>query len=1220
MYQMLIAAFGATHLTSNPIKKMKYKSSRIARTTSSSRALQVLVFSTLGLLAAPYAIAQTAPAKATPNKASSSQDEEVITLSPFEVDASKDTGYYAENTLAGSRLNTNIGDLASSITVVTKQQMEDTASLDINDVFRYEANTEGSSTYTPTITDRGTAKDTISGYTAGNDGSLKNNAGSNRVRGLASPDNSLNYFPSNSKIPFDSYNIQSIEISRGPNSLLFGLGSPAGMVNQTVMQANLDKNTAQMQLRTDQYGSYRGSLNFNRVVLKGKLAIAGAVLYNNEQFNRKPSYDLTHRQYGAITYKPFKKTTIRAFAEAYTNSANRPNFITPRDFVTPWLKSGRPSYDPVTRMVTVLDTGVSTGPYVLSTMSPGYVTGTLASTAALSATTSSMYVPGIGFSNAVTQRIDGDNQVDYYQRQNGFYAPAQTNPATAVPTFKSLGWTTGDSRFLIYDRQYTSSINLPTPSNYSTYTLPGVTDKSIYDYTKYNTNQANFAHTRANNYSLEFEQEILPNLFFNAGYLRQEVDEVSNNTISQLTGATLQIDTNTKLTDGSENKYFGLPFISDIGPDTFFGSEVDTNYRAMMAYQLDFTKTNNWTRWFGRHVPMAMWSEQDVHGQWERWRNGFVSGDADGTLRFVPNLTTPGRQTWSSTNLSRNYYMASPGSDYGRVSHSVGSYGNKGWNSPFTTGITVYNYDKGAFQTDSVTERISFAHNGSYRYQREVKSKNIALTSYLFDERLVTTVGFRHDDYRARRTTTGAITTADNVMVEPALADSVVYPYLNGQANYDLVMNRYNRWDKLSGNTKTYGGAFRPMKDLKFTKGDSLLAEFLGGLTLYYNHSDNFNPPSEFKTDFFGKSLPKPTGTGKDIGIGFSLLNNKLVARVNWFKVQNKSERTSAASTLLNRLAYGDTTLMYPWAATIVRLRHGVDPMSSASWNTEGTNPIETNAVWKKEVYDLMQLPQDYYASVYPAGTQDSEAKGTEFQLTYNPLPYWTIKGTFSKQETVYNSVAPEYDAWLAVRYPVWTKAAVTDIPDFTDFNGTKYSLSNFWAGYGFTSAARESNTDGNTSVGKYFENTVESQVALAKALEGAVASDQRKYHGSLVTNFAVPRGALKGWSIGGAERYESRAVIGYYGYAATAATPNLINRSDVNRPVYDSGHFYSDFWLAYQTKILTNKVGMKIQLNVNDAFEGCHLQAFSVNWDGSPWAYRIVDGRKFVLTTTFSF
>src|SRR5215203_2408317 len=75
--------------------------------------------------------------------------DEAIVLSPFTVDASKDKGYFAENTLAGSRLNTNISDLGASISVVTKQQMEDTASVDINDVFRYEINTEGSSTYTP---------------------------------------------------------------------------------------------------------------------------------------------------------------------------------------------------------------------------------------------------------------------------------------------------------------------------------------------------------------------------------------------------------------------------------------------------------------------------------------------------------------------------------------------------------------------------------------------------------------------------------------------------------------------------------------------------------------------------------------------------------------------------------------------------------------------------------------------------------------------------------------------------------------------------------------------------------------------------------------------------------------------------------------------------------------------------------------------------------------
>lgn len=62
-----------------------------------------------------------------------------VTLNPFEADASKDKGYYAENTLAGSRLRTNVADLASSITVVTKQQMDDAGALNVNDVFMYEA-------------------------------------------------------------------------------------------------------------------------------------------------------------------------------------------------------------------------------------------------------------------------------------------------------------------------------------------------------------------------------------------------------------------------------------------------------------------------------------------------------------------------------------------------------------------------------------------------------------------------------------------------------------------------------------------------------------------------------------------------------------------------------------------------------------------------------------------------------------------------------------------------------------------------------------------------------------------------------------------------------------------------------------------------------------------------------------------------------------------------
>ncbi|HRE83132.1 MAG TPA: hypothetical protein PLN52_18955, partial [Opitutaceae bacterium] len=78
----------------------------------------------------------------TPTEGTGASPDEVIALSPYAV-VSDDRGYQASNTLSGTRLNSKLEDLGASITVVTKQQMLDTAVLDINDVLRYEASTEG---------------------------------------------------------------------------------------------------------------------------------------------------------------------------------------------------------------------------------------------------------------------------------------------------------------------------------------------------------------------------------------------------------------------------------------------------------------------------------------------------------------------------------------------------------------------------------------------------------------------------------------------------------------------------------------------------------------------------------------------------------------------------------------------------------------------------------------------------------------------------------------------------------------------------------------------------------------------------------------------------------------------------------------------------------------------------------------------------------------------
>src|SRR5664280_773526 len=66
----------------------------------------------------PAAAVTTVPAPAPGAK----REEEVVKLSPFEVTAtSKSERYTATSTLAGNRLNTQLRDIGSSVSVITSQ-------------------------------------------------------------------------------------------------------------------------------------------------------------------------------------------------------------------------------------------------------------------------------------------------------------------------------------------------------------------------------------------------------------------------------------------------------------------------------------------------------------------------------------------------------------------------------------------------------------------------------------------------------------------------------------------------------------------------------------------------------------------------------------------------------------------------------------------------------------------------------------------------------------------------------------------------------------------------------------------------------------------------------------------------------------------------------------------------------------------------------------------
>ncbi|HEY9153786.1 MAG TPA: TonB-dependent receptor plug domain-containing protein, partial [Opitutaceae bacterium] len=292
------------------------------------------VLAASALLASQALVAQTAqtPVQTTDSATKQSQ-EEMIELSPFLVEATQDEGYQAVNTLAGTRVRTDLRDVASSISVVTSKFLQDTGARNAQDLLVYTTNTE-----------IGGIGGNFGGL--GNSNGLKENAAllhpnqNTRVRGLDAADNTRDYFLTD--IPWDSYNVDRIDLQRGPNSILFGVGSPAGIVNSQTIIADLRKNSAKVENRFDQFGSFRTSLDGNIVLLKDVLALRVAALDDDTKYRQKPAFDHDKRLFGALRFDPklfgeSAHTSIRLNFETGTINANRPRDLAPMDQITPYF-------------------------------------------------------------------------------------------------------------------------------------------------------------------------------------------------------------------------------------------------------------------------------------------------------------------------------------------------------------------------------------------------------------------------------------------------------------------------------------------------------------------------------------------------------------------------------------------------------------------------------------------------------------------------------------------------------------------------------------------------------------------------------------------------------------------------------------------------------------------------------------------------------------------
>jgi outer membrane receptor protein involved in Fe transport len=170
---------------------------------------------------------------------------ETITLTPFEVNTSKDRGYAAGNTLSGGRVDTPLELTPGSISVMTKEFMDDFNITNINDAGAWTIG------FDPGTVVGSSNPSSISTYQM-------------MFRGAPSDQN----FPTrNGSINFgvaDSYNTERFEFQRGPDTSMFGDGGPGGRQSSSSKRARFKSTATSFSTQVDSYGGYRGTIDYSK--------------------------------------------------------------------------------------------------------------------------------------------------------------------------------------------------------------------------------------------------------------------------------------------------------------------------------------------------------------------------------------------------------------------------------------------------------------------------------------------------------------------------------------------------------------------------------------------------------------------------------------------------------------------------------------------------------------------------------------------------------------------------------------------------------------------------------------------------------------------------------------------------------------------------------------------------------------------------------------------
>ncbi len=1114
------------------------------------------------------------------------EDEDILLLSPFTIESTEDVGYLATSTLAGTRIRSNLEDISTSITVVTEELMNDTNSTDALDILVYTTGTEvaGVGGNFTNFATTGTSAQI-------NDESTRNNIlASTRIRGLASADRARDYF--RSSIPFDSYNTTRIEINRGSNAVLFGLGSPAGIINNSLKQA-IYKDATRVDFTFGSYGSYRASFDINRQIIDDVLAIRVMALHDDEKFEQDPAFQEDQRVHATFKFQKdlfgeddntWGLTTIRGSFEDGKQDANRPRTIPVTDLITPWFHPwdvdilgtlnlpAKLPWDSGNMGTRSWPRGAVTDPndpYSTNARLTHHVVDSYHRGVSMIFEGPGNIIPSDPYGDGtVLPRIIGRQGIsnNVVENSTGVFMQA-TNLNTALRDYRSP---TGGT--------------LPYAAFYSS---PTLSDRSIFDFRKLLIDGPN----KYENFEFDAKNIFIEQLLFDdkvgfeIAYASETIEQEYGGRFNAGARTGLSIDINTTLMDGTPNKNFGRPFVSGSG---YYGGskEEREDFRATIFAEIDFTENDNKIiRWLGKHTITGLFSDSQedrigfsgvpvVTGLDNLWnRNTSLTstqGRRVGSVHYLgPSIAD--RNTPAGANISNIRVAQMPNNEIA----GDGFYrlaGNSG-RSPLP---------QGQFQNVqlALTEN---AINSATRTSRNVESLAFVLQSSLIKDVLITTVSWRQDDLVSKAR--GAPERDDNgfIITDFPLIDDDPLLSKDSTWNYGFVLKTPNSW-------------------LEKVKG-------LSTLNVHYGESENFQPArSRFNPD--GSLISSPTGETTDYGFTVGLFDNKFIVRTTWYETTQSNVGASDVPSLNTFAGIHGRVLEFTDQPGAER-----NPDFNANLDDDIFPEIDTNGDGIADI-QYVPPPQDYLDRVgftydpvegaqltggIPASAvQDLETKGVEIELVYNPTPNWNILFNAYRQEAISNNAAATFREF--VNTPAY------------DFDGDG-TLETNWE-QAFLGNLRDfiSSTSRNTvqlDAQNFF-----NRLRRVEALDGQKNPELREWRFNVITNYRFTDGTLEGVNVGGAIRWEDESIIGFALREFEDGAFNI----DVDRPFFGDSEIRVDAWVGYTRKIWNDRIDWKIQLNVRNLLNDDELVPIKANPDGAEVAWRIPTPLEWTIRNTFSF